>query len=179
MQPSYQTALDQLDAKLDKLVNLLNDLSHQQLNARPEPGAWSVLQVMQHVMLAEKLSVGYVQKKTSNPKALKRSGIANRLRQAILKIFLSLSFKFKAPGIVSEDQFPAEADFDEVVKNWKQVRNDLARLLSGIRPEWKDKELFKHALAGRMTIDGMLLFFESHFDRHLKQIENTVIKVKN
>lgn len=173
MHASYHSSIHRLNSKLEKLVNSLNGLSHQQLNKQPEPGAWSILQVMQHVMLAEKLSVGYVRKKTSRPETLKKAGFGYFFRYAVLKIFLALPFKFKAPAVVSEDKFPEESNFEKVVAEWKMVRSDLVQLLEGIHPSWQDKEIFKHAVAGRMTLDGMLTFFEDHFDRHLKQIERT------
>jgi uncharacterized damage-inducible protein DinB len=177
MKTTYDVTLTRLDTKLDSLVQSLSGLTHQQLNARPEPGAWSVLQVMQHLLITEKMSVSYVRKKMSKPQALQSAGLKNRLRSFGLKIFLALPFKFKAPAIVSDSNFPAEADFNIIIEDWRRVRSDLAEVLSSVRPAWQDKELFKHALVGKMTLDGMLSFFENHFDRHLGQIEKTVKKV--
>ena len=177
MDARFQHKLKELDEELGRLLNELKKYSSAQLSARPEPGAWSVFQVMQHLMIAESKSIGYVKKKTSYPEGLKKAGFLGKFREAGLKLFLWLPFKFKAPAIVNEDQFRENVSLDELAAAWRASRGELAHFIENMKPEWADKEIFRHALAGRMPVDGMLTFFADHFARHRKQIDRTLQKV--
>lgn len=177
MNARIQFKIRQLDKDLNDLLNDLKNYSTSQLSAQPEPGAWSVFQVMQHLMIAESKSIGYVKKKTSYPEGLKKAGFPEIFRRTVLKIFLWLPFKYKAPAIVNEDHFKDNVTLDELAKSWRASRGELTHFLENMKPEWEDKEIFRHALAGRMTIDGMLIFFSDHFNRHRKQIDRTLQRV--
>jgi uncharacterized damage-inducible protein DinB len=177
MDARIQRQIKQLDEDLNDLLNDLKNYSADQLNAQPEPGAWSVFQVMQHLMIAESKSIGYVKKKTSYPEGLKKAGFPEIFRRKVLKLFLWLPFKYKAPAIVNETHFKDKVTLDELANTWRTSRGELAHFLENMKPEWADKEIFRHAIAGRMTLDGMLIFFSDHFARHRKQIDRTLQKV--
>ncbi len=178
MYPAYKNRLDNLNQSLETLLSLMGQHSHQSLNAKPFAGAWSALQVAQHLIAAERLSVWYVKKKTTDPNALQRAGLGAWARQQLLGLTLSSPVKFKAPAMVSEEKFPAEATFEKVSEDWLKARMELAELLEIAPRDWQKKLVYRHALAGRMTLIGMLEFFEQHFNRHQKQIERTLKSVK-
>lgn len=176
MDARFERDLKALNDGFEKLFTDLKSYSDDVLSARPEPEAWSVFQVMQHLMMAESKSIGYVRKKTSYPEGLKKAALLNRLRKVGLKFFLAMPIKFKAPAIVSEEHFRENVSLAGLEKEWREIRGELTHLLENMPPEWLDKEIFRHALAGRMTIDGMLAFFADHFARHRKQIDRTLQK---
>lgn len=177
MNTHLQIKVRDLDRELNRLLDDLKKYSFSQLAARPAPDAWSVLQIMQHLMIAEAKSIGYVKKKSSYPEGLKKAGSASWFRKVVLKMFLGLPFKFKAPPVVNEDHFRENVSLEQLAQEWRASRGELAHLLENLKPEWADKEIFKHALAGKMTIEGMLIFFADHFHRHRKQIDRTLEKV--
>ncbi|MFT7452850.1 MAG: hypothetical protein ACI9VN_003586, partial [Patescibacteria group bacterium] len=109
MRKSIENQLDTLDSELKLLLRDLKAHSDQDLNWKPKMGKWSVAQVMQHLMKSEDMGLKYVQKKLSfNPK-LKNAGILGALRGALIKMYLKIPIKVKAPGIVSAETFPEEA----------------------------------------------------------------------
>ncbi len=170
----YQSTLEKLNRELESLLTHLSSFPSEKLQERPAPGAWSVVEVMQHLMLAERLSVGYVRKKIQYPHGLKKPGLENRIRLLMLRFFLEVPIKFKAPAIVSEQKFSNDVDFDTLAKKWREIRVELGKLLDEIPPELEKTNIYKHAVAGRLTLAGMFRFFTGHFRRHRKQIERTL-----
>lgn len=170
----YQSKLDRLNQDLESLLAYLSSFPSEKLKEKPSPTAWSVVEVMQHLMLAERLSVGYVRKKIQYPHGLKKPGIENRVRLLLLRFFMDAPIKFKAPSIVSEQKFSNDVDFETLATKWREIRTEMGKLLNEIPPELQDSNIYKHAMAGRLTLDGMFQFFSGHFNRHRKQIERTL-----
>ena len=174
MKASVKGRFDRIDQKLDNLLEVLSEYSHEQLNKPPANGGWTAIQVMHHLLIAENYSYLYLKKKLSFNPELKRAGLAAGYRRFLLKAYLMTPFKFKAPKAVSEDALPAVSKLEEVGQQWKSNRHALRAFMETFPEEHYTKELYKHPLAGRMTLDGMLDFFEFHFDRHEKQIKKTL-----
>ncbi|MEO1261375.1 MAG: DinB family protein [Bacteroidota bacterium] len=179
MHPTLQPYLSVLESQLESLTAYLVNYSEEQLNAKPSPEAWSVLDIIQHMMIAEKGSMAYVKKKTSYPESLKEAGISNRWRKFRLNFFLQVPIKVKAPTEVATDKFKKNVTLDSLLAEWRTNRKDLTEFLEQAPDDWINKLTYKHAFAGRLTFDGMLLFFRDHFVRHRKQIDRTLAKVAN
>ncbi len=166
--------LDQLDSLLEDLLFSLKPFSEEKLNQKPSEDAWSALQVCHHVLLAEKGSLAYVKKKLSyNPK-LKKASLSTVMRQKLMTTYLSTPIKVNAPEYISGDALPEQSKLEEVSVNWRAIRADLRAFLTNSSEEILDKEIYKHPFAGRLSIEGMLAFFEGHLQRHEKQIRKTL-----
>ncbi len=175
MDSKLRNQLDLLDAELNKLLEELRNYRESDLNRRPKPGAWSPLQVMQHLMRSEELSQAYVTKKLSFNPTLRNKSIASSFRSAAVNLYLSSPFKFKAPDAIGDNALPEGSSFWEVVKQWTNQRQALADFLENIPAEYRNKEVYKHPVGGRLTLDQMLEFFHAHFRRHRKQIRKALI----
>lgn len=171
MHPTLRSKFLQMEAELDKLVRDLSDISDEKLKAKPIDGGWSVSDVMQHLIMVEKGSMAYVRKKSSYPDSFKKADWSSVFRKASLKFFLYAPFKFKAPKIVNETKFNEDADMEDLVEEWRAIRVQMMNFLEEMPDEYMDKLIFRHAFAGRLTLDGMLLFIRDHFRRHRKQID--------
>lgn len=170
MPPSLQYRLDALDAALDALVDELSGHSIEALQQPPAPGQWSALQVMQHLMRSEELSMQYLRKKLSYQPELQKAGMAAALRSRLLRFYLRLPFKFKAPAPVDASTFKTDVSLDELARRWRANRRELRAFLDGLPADLYDKEVYKHPFAGRLTLMGMVDFFDGHFRRHREQI---------
>ncbi len=166
--------LDRMDAKLQRLLTDLQAYSEAELNRKPSPESWSVLQILHHLMLAERLSVGYVRKKLSFNPTLPNTGLLTWLRLQGLRTYNWLPVKLKAPKAVGKENLPDESTLADAAQQWLAQRAELRTWLSALPEELFKKELYKHPLAGRQSLYGMLLFFEGHFDRHLQQIQRSL-----
>lgn len=170
MHPSFQLLLEPLEQERRELFDLLQVRSDEELNQVPGPGKWSVIQVMHHLIISEELSLRYVKKKLSYNPALKKAGFSEGFRRMLLKIYLGLPFKFKAPKGVNDEALPAQVPFSATAQRWEAIRFELAKFLEGLDSGLIDKELYKHPAAGKMTLSGMLDFYLAHFRRHREQI---------
>lgn len=174
MHTSLKPTYDKLQADLQNLYNELKGHPDVVLNKKLSSERWSVLQIMHHLILAEQLSINYVNKKMSFQPDYKKAGMMTGFRHLGLKLYLGNPFKFKAPDIVGDDKLPEKSTFWETVKKWNATREELNTLLENFPPELLNKEVYKHTVGGRLTIKQMLQFFDGHFVRHRKQIRKTI-----
>ena len=175
MNPQLRNSLNTLDDELSKLLEELKNYSEADLNRRPKPGAWSALQVLQHLMRSEELSQRYVAKKLSFDPELKNKNLASSFRSIILQAYLRSPLKRKAPDAIGDQALPETSSFWEVAKQWKNQRVQLAEYLDQLPPEYSKKQIYKHPFIGRLTLNQMLHFFQAHFYRHRKQIKKALI----
>ena len=183
MKASTKQKLDRLDDSFRDLLKELDGYTDATLNRVPKEGAWSVFQTMHHLILSERMSLNYVKKKLSFEPKLKKAGVGSKMRSTLVNNYLRSPFKRKAPTFISGENLPKESTFWEVVKAWKTDREELRRYLSELPKEHFSKEIYKHPFAGRLSLDGMLSFFQQHYERHLRQIRRTLreldaVKVK-
>lgn len=145
------------------------------LQKQPNAGTWSASQNIVHLINAERKSLAYLQKKMSfagSDTVPEKIGARNFFRFALLRTVLALpAIKFKSPATIE----PIE------VKNLKDLKADMAALrkeydtfLSNLSTQWIESALWKHPLAGKLSVRQMLVFFTLHVDRHSRQIERTL-----
>ena len=168
------TRLDELDADLQDLFDEMAAFEAEVLQRCPAPGKWSPLQVMQHLMKVEDLSHRYLEKKLSFNPVLKTAGLGADFRAVLLKVYLALPFKFKAPPVVGEEVFESGVSLPGLAERWQARRRELRMFLDGLPDEVLDKEAYRHPFAGRLSILGMVDFFDRHFRRHREQIRKAL-----
>lgn len=169
--PKLDIQLKDLDKKLNNLLKELKAYSEDQLNRKPKEDAWSVIQVMHHVMMSENGSLKYVKKKLSFNPELKKAGFKSGFREMVLNTYLGSPIKWKAPEAISGDNLPSHETFWKTAQQWKNQRIELREFLEKLDEDLLKKEVYKHPFVGRISINGMLRFFNRHFDRHNKQIK--------
>jgi len=169
MKKSVKTQLDWLNRELGLLFRDLKKYSDNDLNWKPGEGKWSVLQIMEHLILAESLSQKYLEKKLSFDPELKNANIISSMGSLFISFYMKTPIKAKAPAAVGE-VLPEHSTFWELVKQWKQDREDLETYLNSLPPELFKKQVYKHPMGGRMSIGNMMTFHKDHFKRHRKQI---------
>ncbi len=166
--------LKKLNTDLNDLLDQLKKYPEERLNRPPRENAWSALQTMHHLILAEKYSVQYVRKKMSFETKFKKVNAISNLRAFGMNTYLGSPFKFAAPEAISGENLPDKSSFWETAKNWKEQRQELEKFLEDLPTEMWDKEIYKHPAVGRLSFNGMLSFFHAHFKRHRKQIMKAV-----
>lgn len=166
--------LDQTDDYLGRLMEDWKKYTDEQLNQRPADGGWSALQVMHHLILAEGGSLSYVKKKLGTRPELNRAGLGSFFRSGMLRLFLTLPKKYAAPKVVGEDMLPQRSSFADAQSQWLSVRQDLRDFLMALPEDHFYMEIYKHPRAGRMSLLGMLRFFNTHLQRHAGQVERTL-----
>ena len=166
-----------LTEKLTALEEKTTSLSSDQLNRKIDSKTWSIIQVIQHLIIAEGGSYRYISKKLLDPSKLERTSFKTKLREFKLNMYIKTPIKWPAPKIVQPVHSELPEDLPTLLNEWKKIRKDLYELLQGLDADLWQKEIHKHPLVGRISLNGTLNFIEFHFDRHQKQIERIMKRI--
>ena len=155
-----------------ELFDDLKNYDDEVINKKPSPGAWSIAQVIEHLIIAEDGSLKYLQKKTQDTSKVPVAGLGSKWRFFLTNTVFVLNINFKAPKVVvPTDNYATVGQLNE---RWSKVRTDTFNLLNKLPEADLKKEIWKHAVAGKMDINQMLAFFNMHFNRHRKQVYRTL-----
>ena len=101
------------------LLQRLEGVDEVRLNTNPQPDKWSIMQILCHLSLAERLSVDYLRKKIGGTKELEKSGVMSTCKTWALKMLLRSSLKFKAPA--RSKDIPVQQEFETTRSQWDIV----------------------------------------------------------
>ncbi len=166
--------LKRIQLQQDSIFKELEKIDLEILKLKPSENAWSSIEVVQHIYLIELMSLKYIQKKLQFIDYLPNRKILSLLRYALMKLVLQTPAKFKAPKSKLKAEFNS---LQEAQLKWAELRADLEKTLEKIPNSVINGLLWKHPLAGKMSVNHMLLFFHDHSERHKKQIERTLAVV--
>ncbi len=169
MHPSLAQPFDALEQQRLALFERLDRLPAEALQAKPDAEHWSALQHVRHLFLSETASLAYLRKKLQHAEGIKPAGLAGRLRAMLLRGWFLLGRKAKAPKVLGDP--PAGESPEQVFGDFARLRAEWAQQLEAIPPDMVDKALFRHPIAGRMSLPDALRFFKTHFQHHEKGIQ--------
>ena len=150
------------------IKEMLFNIGSENCLIQSDEDQWCVNQVLDHLIMTEKLGYQYINNKRKSLQTLKTAGFRSYISRRILSFVLLLPFKYKAPNNVMPK--PQADSLEQMFMDWDHQRNLLKELIYDLREDL-DKQLFKHPLAGRMNLIQMLDFYESHIAHHLIQIK--------
>ncbi len=172
MHAQLEKQFTQLETSRKKLFTDLKQYSDEVINKKPSVQAWSVAEVIAHVIAAEEYSLKYLQKKVLNTAESGNEGFKQKWRWLLIQIVFTFNIKFKAPEIVEPKiPFTKLADLET---RWSNNRNEIAKILNTLSDAEVNKTLWKHALAGKMNVHHMVQFLGMHYYRHKKQVKRTL-----
>ena len=169
MLPAVQKKLDQMDRLLNDVIGKINNSDDQMIHRKPATGKWSAAQVLYHLRLSEEASLGYLRKKIPEINTLQNTGLKNRYRSFLLRMFLLSPLKFKAPPAVSE--IPDRPDLEELTSAYLSIRSELREIMSKITESDAGKANMKHPRIGPINAYQTMDFLEAHFIHHENQIK--------
>lgn len=169
MGPSLQRNFDRLERQRSEVLNLLNNLPEDKLNAAP-PGKWTVAQIVTHLITSETLSLGYMRKKSLGIDGLKDSGMKQVMVFWLLKISQRIPVRYKAPKVVIENT-PQPLSKSELLTRWDRSRRELKSFLDGLSDTHGRRLIFKHPVAGMLDARQAVGFMYEHALHHLPQIK--------
>ncbi|GIV43062.1 MAG: PadR family transcriptional regulator [Bacteroidia bacterium] len=172
----WKSQFDTLESLRLEILQLTEGIDNEILKKKPSDAEWSVIEICNHLMVIEQLSIGYIRNKIEKADQAKPVNFQSKLKGWILRIALSLPLRFKAPKAVS--QIPAPKTFADLSMIWDMTRKELWKVIEKVPEGSYNKAFFKHPISGYMTIEDMLDFFIVHTKHHIKQIKRTLQKVK-
>ena len=160
-------SFERLEATRAETVSWV-DQRVERYRTKPDPECWSYCQVMNHVMNSEEGSLSYVKKKLGDPSTLTRAGLRNSIRSVMLSIALRSPFRFRAPAVLPPPS--NDLEWDEQRARWEEIRVEWRGILEKYPAELLGAEIFRHPVAGRITIGQTLVFMQEHLDHHRRQL---------
>lgn len=161
-----------IEAQRVSLIHKLSKVTKTRQHYSESETSWSILNIVEHIVLSEEASLDYVQKKLSNPDQLKSVELISWVKILLMKMVLKFNMKFKAPNHVN----PLEkngSNLESLADRWEFVRNRLIEL-SETDSKNLAKGILRHPYAGMMNFSQLVAFFETHFEHHLGQINRLV-----
>lgn len=158
-------------AMADQRNQLLKELSAGPLenwHKAPE-GAWTSLEILQHLYLSESGILKLLQKQVLKPATeFHTVNFKNKYRSTLLNLSLISTLSFKAPTVVSH--FERNMTLEELSQEWHNFETAMKLLLADFPETLKNKVIFRHPRAGWITIKGTINFMRFHQLHHIRQI---------
>lgn len=162
--------LKQLDEAIRKRTELMARLAHLDpvvLTTRPEPGSWSITEVVEHMVLGEEGVVGDFSRLAELPE--RRRGFVNWAGLRVVLGILRFRIRVKVP---SRSMIPrGDVGLEELTVRWGSNHERLRTYVASLDQEGLKRAIFRHPVSGPMTVEEGILLLGTHLDRHLGQIE--------
>jgi uncharacterized damage-inducible protein DinB len=165
-------AFTRIEKQREELCSLYDSLSPEQHRLKPGPEEWNLLQVLRHLITAEKQSFLYIKRKSARPESIPNAGTGAWFRHLILRIALMLPIKYKAPAIAEvKEPYP---DYPEMKQEWQQIRSEMKEFIENSDDDLLAKALYRHPRAGLLNMHQALEFIGMHASHHHKQIQSLI-----
>ncbi len=173
MNKTLEQVYHALELQRATLLKEIQGLSPNLIVTKPAPGQWSIVEILTHLYTSERLSIAYIKKKSQGIHQLKNAGLQQSLMLPILKISQRLPFKFKAPKVVVENT-PEAMPLETLLEQWNLLRIELKSHLEHLGDAHVHKLVYKHPVAGRLSVVQAMQFFAEHITHHKAQIKRTL-----
>jgi len=159
-------AIQQLDQTGERLMRLLQGLSHDQLLYSPELGRWSIADNVEHLLVVETRVVGAIEKLLLEPAdASKRCALTDA--ELVWRVATVQERMPAPPHTLPKLRWPAETLPDEFVAARRQTRQFTSTVAGNLRGHF-----ITHLLFGDLDCYQWLLLLGAHCNRHTLQCES-------
>ena len=158
--------IQNFNQKRIKLLDELETLDPAVLTTRPQADKWSILEIIEHLVVAERAVLSGLFE-SSRQRQSQRS-LKNHLMYIAVMAVLKLPFPVKVPAPSMLPQ--GNKNLDDLRKMWDENLKSLQSYLSKLDQQSIQEDVFRHPIAGPMTVSQAVHMDFYHFDRHLRQI---------
>lgn len=165
MLPELQERFDAIEDRRRALFERLARVGDEDLRHHPSPTSWSLLQVVEHLVLVEGLIVKSMLR-ADQPVIRRRWW--HRIGAILVSIVLTRGFRVPAP---SKKVVPlSNTPLHESGAKWDELRRQLREFLERTTPDSARQLGFRHPVSGPLDLPSSLDFVRAHFDHHMRQI---------
>ncbi len=163
-----------LTRKRSKLFQQLDQLSNETLVYKAGPDKWSIVEVIEHLVIAEK---DLLQQLSTNipVSTLDASSRTPDRYQMVINV-MEQDVEVDVPDKRAEPQ--GRLKLEELIRQWDTVRDRLPGCLTQISPKKKDDLVYLHPFGGPLDIVEALHFIEVHFDNHMRHIDRILTELE-
>ena len=165
--------LESHDQSRFSLLEELEGMSQDQLRNKPGPDDWSLLEIVQHMVLSER----EVLQGLPEPKELtaRKRGLRSLLSYGMVLVVL----RWNIPAPVPSDGMVPDGNtsLSKLRQQWDENLQWLKDYLDTLREEDLQRAVFKHPIGGPMTVEQTIHMAKLHFDVHLRQIRKAQVQL--
>jgi hypothetical protein len=155
------------EAKSEFLTELYS-WETEDLSRKPGVG-WSAIQVMEHILTAERGTLGYMKKKSSSGwEGLEITGHEHNVSSKAVNERLQSPEKYQAPSVLSEPT--GISSLGEHINDWNQLRSEMKDFVESVDPVYYNRLVFRQPIAGMLNLLQALEFMTYHIHHHIPQL---------
>ena len=164
-----------IDRTRERIYRRAEGLSDEQLNARPNPHAWSVAEIIEHLTMIEGRLLGMMKMLLTKAEAASApvNTAAVEMKPFSLDQFVerARNEKYTAP----ESAHPSgKEQLSDLLSRMRQTREELHSLSPRILATDLSAVVYPHPAFGPLNFYQWLAFIGIHEERHLGQIEKAL-----
>ena len=172
MLPAIERRFRIIEGQRTALLAELQPLPPERLAAKLAPDTWSLNEVVEHLVIAEELSLKALERPRP-PEAERGSALATRLKFLILAAAFRLPIRLKVPA---ERLRPTgKPDLPELTARWGEARCRLAGVLGAVTSEAAADRRWRHPILGWLTTAQWVDFVETHTRHHMGQVRKLTV----
>jgi uncharacterized damage-inducible protein DinB len=158
--------LDALDGRRAALLAVVRAHSPTQRAFRPAAHAWSMVEVVEHLVLAEE---GALLSLVKGPKPGARVTLRNRATVVLVRLYLSAGIRVKVPAPRLIPQ--GAQSLDELERRWAAVSASIRDQVARFEAADLHAPKFRHPIAGWLPPASGFAFLVTHLTHHRRQID--------
>lgn len=166
MQSSVQLRLASLEKLKHTALDRVRPWPATRQAFRASPAQWSAVDVIDHLEKSERAILAALAAHTGRPVSI---GMGDRLKSAALITLFRRNVRVKAPPGVTSILPCGTRSLTSIATDWAATRVDLTSFLQSDPPS--KGGIFRHPVAGWMSLDSTLAFLESHIVHHCFQLD--------
>lgn len=166
MRDQLERDLEAIDTSRCALLDELGILDSGTLAARPRPGKWSILEIVEHLVLAER----EVLQKLPRPSELVelKRGLRTHFTYPMVMLVLRWGIAVKAP---SPGMIPTgTSSLSQLRGQWDESQRWLRAYVAGLDRHGIGRAVFQHPVAGPLTVQQAVHMSQLHILAHTRQI---------
>lgn len=157
-----------LNNSLMKFNTIVNNLSEEQLNFRPEPSKWTIADCIEHITLAELEFQKILESEMQKPANQYLRSKINIKDDEIRPKMTSRKWKAKSPEIFKPSNHFTNSK--EAIATFQRQRKQTIAYIETTNDDLRNR-YWKHPLTGKIDLYQTLLLMSAHAERHIEQIE--------
>ena len=158
--------LDRIERKRVALLNEVANLEPWQLVAHPILGKWSICEIIEHLVLAEKDVVGDFSRLGDLEEQPR--GFKNYVLYIVVMFILKFSIPVKTPSAAMVPR--GEQPLDHIRKMWDENHRHLRSFVGGLDQRGTRRVIFGHPITGPISVSQGIRMLDVHLDTHIRQI---------
>jgi DinB family protein len=158
--------LDALDVARADLLTAVHATSPAQRAFRPARDSWSMVDVVEHLVLAEE---GALLSLVKGPRPGARVTVRNRITVVLIRLYLSAGFRARVPASRLIPQ--GGVSLEELERRWAAVAGTLRDRVAGLGHADRHAPRFRHPIAGWLPPASGFAFLVTHLAHHRRQID--------